>query len=58
MDRGKLRFNRFFPELVIDMQCFGNNVARDGKASQVDTYNDHNNNLEASRAINGDTSGR
>ena len=40
--------------------CFGENIARDGMATQVDTYytDDMDNHLDASRAINGDTSGR
>ena len=35
-----------------------NNIALGGEATQVDTYYSDGNTLVASRAINGDTSGR
>ena len=38
--------------------CFGENIARDGVATQVDYTDDMDSHLDAPRAINGDTSGR
>ena len=39
--------------------CFKNNIAPEGTATQIDTHAHYNTYfLEASRAINGDTSGR
>ena len=38
--------------------CFKNNIALEGTATQIDTYAHYTHHLEASRAINGETSGR
>ena len=38
--------------------CFKDNIALEGTATQIDTHAHYTHFLEASRAINGDTSGR
>ena len=43
----------------INALCFKDNIALEGTATQINTHAHYNTNfLEASRAINGDTSGR